>query len=62
MTQTSTPQCDQKGYLAALMDSQRDRALSSSNMVRVVSSEHTMETVEEEGFKYFRLVTILKGH
>ena len=62
VTQTSTPQSDQKGYLAALMDSHRDRALSSSNMVKVVSSEHTMETVEEEGFKYFRLVTILKGH
>ena len=46
VTQTSTPQSDQKGYLAALMDSHQDRALSSSNMVKVVSSEHTMETVE----------------
>ena len=52
---------DPKGYLAALMDSHRDRALSSSFIVRVMNSEHTMETVEEVGFKYMRLVTIVKG-
>lgn len=56
---TSAP--EPREYLAAVMDSHRDRALKSTNFVRLVSSECTMEITEEDGFRYFRLITIING-
>lgn len=61
VTTKPAPISDIKGYLAAVMDTHLDRALSSPFMARVINSEHTMESVEENGFRYLRLITIIKG-